>query len=179
MPLDGVAVIGGELMMEVVVAFSERDEGGNDVVTGRVAVIERLVAEPVSERVDAESGLLDEEDAEDSGVEETAEPVAPTKAAREQGEKKAHDYDDFEVVAVLPNDDRVLIEIGNIGTANTLGILLHQHPPKVGVEETFTDGVWILVGVGVAVMRTVVSRPPSDRTLDGSTSDSGEEDPKW
>lgn len=165
--------------MEVVVAFSKCDEGCDDVVTGRVAIIERLVAEPVSERVDAKSGLLDEEDAEDSAVEEAAEPVAPAEAAGKHREEKAHDYNDFEVVAVLPNDDRVFIEVGNVGTANTLGVLLHQHPPQMGVEETFTDGVWIFVGVGVTVVSTVVSRPPSDRTLDGPTSNSGKEYSKW
>ena len=60
-PLDGVAVIRGELVVEVVVSFTKGDEGGDDVVTGRVAVIERLLAEPVGKRVDAEGGLLNKE----------------------------------------------------------------------------------------------------------------------
>lgn len=60
-PLDGVAVIRGELVVEVVVALAEGDQGSDDVVTGRVAVIKGLVAEPVGQRVDAEGSLLDEE----------------------------------------------------------------------------------------------------------------------
>jgi hypothetical protein len=69
-PFDGVAVVGGELVVEVVVTFAESDQSGDDVVTGRVAVIKWLITEPVSERVDTESGLLDEEDAEDASVDE-------------------------------------------------------------------------------------------------------------
>jgi hypothetical protein len=63
-PLDGVAVVGGKLVVEVVVALTKGNKGGDDVVPGRVAVIERLVTEPVGKRVDAEGGLLDEEDTE-------------------------------------------------------------------------------------------------------------------
>jgi hypothetical protein len=37
------------------------------VVTGGIAVVEGLVAEPVGKRVDAEGGLLDDEDLEMSG----------------------------------------------------------------------------------------------------------------
>lgn len=55
-------------MVEVVVAFAESDQGCNDVVTRAVSVVERLVAEPVSQAVHAECGLLDEEDSQDSGV---------------------------------------------------------------------------------------------------------------
>src|SRR5437763_11218616 len=54
MPLDGVPVITGELVVEVVVSLPEGDEGGDDVVPGRVAVVEGLVPEPVGEGVDAE-----------------------------------------------------------------------------------------------------------------------------
>ena len=43
-PFDGVAVVGWELVVEVVVAFAEGDEGGDDVVAGAVAVVEGLVA---------------------------------------------------------------------------------------------------------------------------------------
>lgn len=85
-PLDGVAVVGGELVVEVVVTLTEGDEGGDDVVAGRVAVVEGLVTEPVGEGVDAKGGLLDEPDTEDAAVDEAAEEVAPEEAAEERGE---------------------------------------------------------------------------------------------
>ncbi len=47
MPFNGVAVVGGELVVEVVVALAEGDNRGDDVVTRAVTVIEGLVAEPV------------------------------------------------------------------------------------------------------------------------------------
>jgi hypothetical protein len=46
----------------------------------------------------------------------------------------------------------------------------------VGVEKTLADGIWILVGVGISVVSTVVSGPPSDRPFNGATADSGKED---
>src|SRR5262249_19244354 len=95
-PLDGVAVIRRELVVEVVVTLAEGDQGGDDVVAGRVSVIEGLVSKPVGERVDAESGLLDEEDAKDAAIDVAAEPVAPEKTAEQGGEDEAHEDDRLE-----------------------------------------------------------------------------------
>jgi hypothetical protein len=44
-------------MMEVVVSFTNGAESSKEVIAGSVLVIERLVSEPVSERVDTEGGL--------------------------------------------------------------------------------------------------------------------------
>ena len=175
-PFDGVAVVGGELVVEVVVAFAEGDERGDDVVAGRVAVVEGLVAEPVGEGIHAEGGLLHEEDAEDAAVDEAAEPVAPEEAAHEHGEDEAHEEDYLEVILVLPDDDGVLVEVGDVGSADSFRVLLHQHPAEVGVEETFADGVGVLVGVGVTVVSSVVSSPPSNGSFNGSSSNGGQED---
>ena len=114
------------------------------------------------QRVDAEGGLLHEEDAQDAGVDEATEPVVPADTSNDAGEDQAHEEDDFEVVLVLPDDDRVVIEIGDVGAANSLGVLLHQHPAEVGVEQALADAVRVLVGVGIAMMGAVVSGPPSD-----------------
>lgn len=59
-PLNGVSVVGWELVVEIVVALTKGDKRCDDMVTRRVAVIERLVTEPVSQGVDTESSLLDE-----------------------------------------------------------------------------------------------------------------------
>jgi galactokinase/mevalonate kinase-like predicted kinase len=56
-PLDCVSEIHRELMMEVVVSFTNGAESSKEVIAGSVLVIERLVSEPVSERVDTEGGL--------------------------------------------------------------------------------------------------------------------------
>ena len=57
-PLDGVTVVHGELVVEVVVTFTDSDESSDHVVARSVLVIEGSLAEPVSERVDAESRLM-------------------------------------------------------------------------------------------------------------------------
>ena len=43
--------------MEIVVALADGRKGGDEVVAWRVLVVERSLAEPVCERVDAEGGL--------------------------------------------------------------------------------------------------------------------------
>ena len=177
-PLDGVAVVGRELVVEVVVALAQGDDGRQHVVARRVAVVEGLVAEPVRQRVDAEGGLLHEEDAQDAGVDEAAAQVAPEQARHEARHEQAHGDDGLDVVSVLPDHDRVLIQVRDVGAADALGVLLHDHPAKVRVEQALADRVRVLVRVGVAVVGTVVSGPPSDRALDGAGSDGGQEDAK-
>ena len=132
--------------MEVVVTFAEGHESGEDVITRGIAVIEGLVAEPVGEGVDAEGGLLDEEDAEDTGVDEATEEVVPSKTTKEGREDEAHEEDDLQVMPVLPDDNWVLVQITDVCAAGALWVLLHDHPAEVGVEETLTDGVGVFVG---------------------------------
>jgi hypothetical protein len=89
-PLDGISVIRGILVVEVVVALTQGDESGNNVVTGRVSVVEGLLTEPVGEGVDAESGLLEEKGSEDASVDETAEPITPTETSDGGRHDKGH-----------------------------------------------------------------------------------------
>jgi hypothetical protein len=89
-PLDGISVIRGILVVEVVVALTQGDESGNNVVTGRVSVVEGLLTEPVGEGVDAESGLLEEKGSEDASIDETAEPITPTETSDGGRHDKSH-----------------------------------------------------------------------------------------
>ena len=56
-PFDGVSVVHWELVVEIVVTLSDGDEGGDHVIAGCVLVIERSLAEPVSEGIDTEGRL--------------------------------------------------------------------------------------------------------------------------
>jgi hypothetical protein len=154
-PLNSVAVIRRELVVEVVVTLTKGDKSGDNVVTGRVAVIERLVAEPVGKRVDAEGGLLDEANTEDTSVDETTPPVTPAETSNDSRESKSHEKNTLDVVLVLPDDNGILVEIGNVGSALLLGVLLENHPSHVGVHETLADGVGVLLGIGVSVVNSV------------------------
>jgi hypothetical protein len=46
----------------------------------------------------------------------------------------------------------------------------------VAVEQALANGVGILLGIGVAVVRTVEAGPPSSATLDGGSAAGSEED---
>lgn len=54
-PLNGIAVVHGELMVEVVVALSYCYKRSDEMVFGGVFVVERCLAQPVRERIHAES----------------------------------------------------------------------------------------------------------------------------
>lgn len=56
-PLDGITIVHGELVMEVVVTFTNGRKGRSEVISWRVLVIEGRLAKPVGKRVDTESGL--------------------------------------------------------------------------------------------------------------------------
>ena len=164
--------------MEIVVSFAESDEGSDDVIPGRVAIVEWLVTEPMSQGVDAKGSLLDEEDAQNATIDKAAEPIAPSKATYERRKDETHEEHDFQVVSVLPDNDGVFIEIRDIGAANAFGVLFHEHPAKVRVQQALADRVWVLVGVGIAVVSTVVTSPPADRAFDGTAANRSEEDAK-
>ena len=47
-PLDGIAIVHGELVVEVVVTLADGNKSGEDVITRSMLVIERSLSEPVS-----------------------------------------------------------------------------------------------------------------------------------
>jgi len=81
---DGVSVVGGEFVVEVVVALAKCQQGCEDAVAGGVLISERSNAPKVSKGVDHESVVVDEDLAEEASVEEAAPEVAP-QAADEGG----------------------------------------------------------------------------------------------
>lgn len=130
----------------------------------------------MGDRIDAEGGLLDDENSEDSGIDETTLPVTPTKTSDEHGEHDTHDEDDAEEVLVLPSDNWALIQIGNVSSAHSLWVLSHDHPSEMRVQKALADGVWILLGIGISVMSSVASCPPSDGAFNGTTTNKGKVD---
>ena len=144
------------------ISFTEGNESSDDVISRRVSVVEWLVTKPVGQRVDAEGSLLNEKDSKNASVDEATGPVTPAKTSYQGREDQASKEDHLEVVLVLPDDDWVFVEIGDISSTNSLWVLLHEHPAEVRVEKTFADRVWIFLSVGISVMCSVVSCPPSD-----------------
>lgn len=132
----------------------------------------------MGQAVDTESSLLDEEDSENTAVDEATEEVAPAETADEHREDQGHENDRLDVVTVLPDDDGILVEVGDISAADAAGVLLHDHPADVAVKEALADGIGILLGVGIAMVRTMETGPPASAALNSSGATGGEEDPE-
>lgn len=173
-PLDSVAVVGRKLVVEVMVTLAEGDQCSDDVITRAVAVVKGLLTEPVGKRVDAEGGLLDDEDTEDSSVDEATPPITPAEAGDQSRESQSHEENDLDEVGVLEDNDGVLVKISDVGTAGTLGVLLDDHPAEMAVKQALPDGVGILLGVGISVVSAVTLGPPTSGTLHGTGTNGSE-----
>jgi len=173
-PLDGVAEVLGELVVEVVVTFSYGNESGNPVVLGRVLVVEGSVSEPVGERVDAEGRVVDEEETSGTGEEESSAVISPSESGDEGREDESHSDDEVDVPTVLPLDNLVLREIGNVGDSG-LATRFDEHPSDVRPPESFVRRVRVEIRIRVAVVSAVTPTPPLDRSFYGSRSSESEE----
>lgn len=162
MPFNSIAIITGELVVEIVVSFTEGDKSSNNVISRRVAVIEGLITEPMGQGVDAEGSLLNEEYTKDTGVDKSTDPVTPPETSNKSWEYQSHENNNPEIVLVLPNNNRIFVQVGNVGSANPLGVLLHNHPSQMRVHKTLADTVRVLLGVGITMVSPVVSRPPTN-----------------
>jgi hypothetical protein len=174
-PLDGITVVGGELVVEVVVSLADRNECGDDVVSGSVLVIERSLSKPVSERVDAEGRVVHKGQTSRTGKEQPTPPIAPQETRNDSRDDETHDDKEGEVHAMLPPDNGVLVQVGHVGDAG-LATGLDNHPADVRPEEAVVCAVGVEVGVGVAVVCAMATAPPFDRPFDGSGSGDGEEE---
>lgn len=175
-PDEGVSVVRGELVVEVVVALSKGDQGGKSVVSGSSSVVEGLLSNPVGKGVDTESHLLHKGVSHDTGVDKTSLPVAPAKATDEGGQNNGHEDENVNVVLVLESDNPVVVEVRNVSSALVLGVGHKQHPAKVGEPESLSGVVRVLVGVGPSVVDSVRRGPPSDGALDSSSSKQSKDD---
>lgn len=90
----------------------------------RAIGITDLIAKPVGKGIDTESGLLDEEESQDTCIDQTAFPITPTQSSDYHWEKHSENKNEFTIVVVLPHDDGVLVQVGNICPATILGVLL-------------------------------------------------------
>lgn len=63
--------------MKIMVTFAEGNQSRHPVITWRIAVIKRLITQPVCKTVYAEGSLLDHKDTQDAGVDKASEEVTP------------------------------------------------------------------------------------------------------
>jgi hypothetical protein len=155
-------------VVEVVVALAECAKRSDDVVAGRVFVIERRLAEPMRERVDAEGRMVDETQTYEASVDIAPTGVAPAEPRDDSRDDEAHEEEEGNVVLVLPANHLVVGKVADVGdTGLTTGF--EKHPAHVSVPETLVRVVWVEFGVSIAVVGSVAARPPFDRTLNGTS----------
>lgn len=66
---------------------------------------------------------MDEEDTENAGIHNAANEIPPEDSRNQAWEQETHGKCNDFIVPVLPNHNGVLVEVGDIGTADTLGVL--------------------------------------------------------
>jgi len=93
-----------ELVMEVVVTFSDRNKSSDPMVARSMLVIERSLSKPMSERVDAESRVVNEEESSGTGEEESSTVIVPSESSDQGREDESHTDDEVNVPLVLPSD---------------------------------------------------------------------------
>lgn len=103
------------------------------MVSRRAPVVKRLVPQVVAEAVDGKGALLNCHYAQDARIDETAAPIAPAQASHQSWKDPAKEDGDGGIVFVLPNDKGIVCEIGDVGTAVLLVILVEEEPAHVGV----------------------------------------------
>jgi hypothetical protein len=173
-PPDSVPVVHGELVVEVVVTFTDGDKSGDQVVARTVLVIEGGLSEIMSQGVNSERRVVDEAQTKETSVDVSTFPVSPSKAGNESGEHVGHEQENWEIVIVLPFNDGVFPQVTDVCNTS-FPPWFNEHPAKVGKEEAFVGVVGIKVGVGVTMVGTVLCAPPFNRTLNGTGTGESEE----
>ena len=121
-------------MVVVVVTFAESYECGEDMISRRMSVVKGLVTEPVGKGVDAERCVMDKDKSTDTSVIKSTSPVTPRNTSNSSRHQKAHDEDNQSVVLVLHADEFIRVEICDIGSSDTFGVLLEDHPTEMSVH---------------------------------------------
>jgi len=88
----------------------------------------------MGQRVDTECGLLNEEDSKNASIDEATHPVTPSETSHESWHDQSHEQNNLDVVLVLPDHDWIFVQVRNVGSTDSLWVLLHDHPADMRVE---------------------------------------------
>lgn len=147
-------------------------------------------------RINTECCLLDETSSNDAGIDQTSPPVAPTYSSNTHGKHPCRDQETLTIcimsghfslmctfvstltVLVLPDNDRISIQIGNIRPSNLPRILLQYHPSQMRMEEAFQRAIRILGCICPPMMSPMFAAPEANRALNRASPYKCEKQPK-
>ncbi|MNL02334.1 hypothetical protein D3C87_1228360 [compost metagenome] len=175
-PVDAVAVVVLEQVMEVVIPLAEGEEGQDAVVPRTVAIGEGLAAPDVGKGVDEEGGMVGHHHAQHPRQQQHAEQI-PMDQAEQQRDADVGGQGQGQIVPVLEGDHGVVLQIPHIAVVVVdLALVFPQHPADVGVPEAAARAVGILlVVIHVTVVTAVIGRPVECRVLQGEGAADGED----
>lgn len=87
----------------------------------------------MAKTVDGEGTLLNRHDAQNTGINKTAAPIAPAPACHQRRENPTKEDGDGCIVFVLPDDKGVVCKIGDVGAAVLFVVLVEEEPAHVSV----------------------------------------------
>lgn len=169
---DTVAVVTGELVVEVMKAFTEGEQCGDPVIACGLLVGVGSFTPEVADGVDAKGTLLCDGDPQCAGDDESGEGVTP-ECGDGGREDEAHDGTDEGEVAVLELDEAIFFEVSDVAVV-TFGVVEGEEPADVGVPEAFVDVVGIFFGIDIAVVAAVVGGPFEDTAFEGGGTEEDE-----
>ena len=163
-----VAVVVLKLVVKIVIALAEGEDGHEKAVAGRDFAGIRTLADPMAERVNAKCHVVNDHHAGHAGDEESSKrgDGSAIKPTNERGQAEAHNKSDGDIVFVLPPGELVFLQIAHPGERR-FRPLAEEQPADVGVEKSFVDVVGILVVVNMFMVATVVRRPAQRRAFEG------------
>ena len=161
--LYSIAVVVLKLMVIVVIAFAESEEGQEKRIARAALLRIRLPPDGVTGAVDEEGAMLQDDHACHARDEKGAErspPSVPKKADHDRDEEADHDRDQLDV-SMLPADQLVSLKVADV-IQGMIGMQFEKEPTDMGVKETFRDAVGIVVVIDVFVMTAMLARPGQD-----------------
>lgn len=134
------------------------------MVPWRVFIVVRGATQIVSDGIDGKRAMMSCGHAEGTNEIEPSQPIVPQQSGDACRQDVTEHCLNVEVPAMLPLYQRVLSQVGYFGwPCFKFGV--KDYPADVRPKETPLGVIWIEVGIGISVVRTVPASPPVTRAL--------------
>ena len=170
-PIFAGSVVPGVSMMVVVPSLTNSDDGDEPVLGGGGVGAVRAHSEEVGQGVHA-PGSVEHGSVLNVGYSQGNKPILiPAVDGDQSGKHKAKEHGEGEVILLLEHHKLVLLQVFHVhgpSGVNDHLVLIQKQPPAVGEKHAVFGVMGVLLGVTVAVVSTVVTRPMPDGPLVGT-----------